>query len=201
MNSIFHSLFFALLALLAAAVSGHALAQSDYAIGFNPRSGDVWVDGRLGDLNVYGSGNADGFIDEVVVSYGAPRYLVREYVIDRRWPPGDVYYACALAHYAGLPCLEVLEIYERDHGQGWGVIAKRLGIKPGSAEFHALKGDMGKSHARHQGGGKSANPRYQGDDRAPHGGPDKAKPGNGAGKGKDDDKGRGKGKNNGPPHR
>jgi hypothetical protein len=94
----------------------------------------------------------------------------------------------------------VLEIYERDHGQGWGVIAKRLGIKPGSAEFHALKGDMGKSHAKRQGGGKSGNSGYQGDDRAPHGGPGKAKPGNGAGKGKDDDKGRGKGKHNGPPH-
>jgi hypothetical protein len=24
-------------------------------------------------------------------------------------------------------------------GQGWGVIAKSLGIKPGSPEFHALK--------------------------------------------------------------
>jgi hypothetical protein len=28
-------------------------------------------------------------------------------------------------------------------GKGWGVIAKNLGIKPGSAEFHALKrGDL-----------------------------------------------------------
>ena len=33
-------------------------------------------------------------------------------------------------------------VYERDHGQGWGNIAKRMGIKPGSAEFHRLKRGM-----------------------------------------------------------
>ena len=29
------------------------------------------------------------------------------------------------------------------HGQGWGVMARRLGIKPGSPEFHAMKGGPG----------------------------------------------------------
>jgi hypothetical protein len=29
------------------------------------------------------------------------------------------------------------------------VVAQRLGIKPGSAEFHALKGQMGKSKTRY----------------------------------------------------
>jgi hypothetical protein len=29
--------------------------------------------------------------------------------------------------------------YQRSHGKGWGVIAKELGIKRGSPEFHALK--------------------------------------------------------------
>ena len=39
----------------------------------------------------------------------------------------------------------------REHaGQGWGVIAKNLGIKPGSAEFHALKN--GRLPARGQDG-------------------------------------------------
>ena len=29
--------------------------------------------------------------------------------------------------------------YKSDKGKGWGVLAKSLGIKPGSQEFHALK--------------------------------------------------------------
>src|SRR3546814_3591656 len=79
---------------------GPSHAQEHYAFGFSPNSGDAWVDARLGDFNVYASGNLDGFVDEVAVSYGAPRVLVRDYVVERRWPPGDVYYACALAHYS-----------------------------------------------------------------------------------------------------
>jgi hypothetical protein len=33
----------------------------------------------------------------------------------------------------------VVDQWQQDHGQGWGVLAQRLGIKPGSAEFHRLK--------------------------------------------------------------
>jgi hypothetical protein len=154
---------------------GPLRAQEHYAFGFSPNSGDAWVDAQLGDFNVYAAGNLDGFVDEVVVSYGAPRVLVREYVVDRRWPPGDVYYACALAHYSHRPCRAVLDIWEHEHGKGWGVIAKRLGIKPGSAEFHAMKADLGKSKGR---------------SKAKDHGPGNSK-----------DKGKGRDKNHGPPGR
>src|SRR3546814_19499812 len=46
---------------------------------------------------------------------------------------------CAIAHALGIPCIDVVHEYDRHPGQGWGVVAKRLGIKPGSAAFHALK--------------------------------------------------------------
>ena len=146
------------------------VAQEEYSIGFRPNSGDVWVDARLGDFNVYASGNLDGFVDEVVVSYGAPRVLVREYVVERRWPPGDVYYACALAHYSHHRCEYVLDLWERDHGRGWGVIAKRLGIKPGSPAFHALKGNIGKSDTKWRGRhGEHRRPEHPGERGKGHG--------------------------------
>jgi hypothetical protein len=50
-----------------------------------------------------------------------------------------VYYACALASILGRPCRYVVDYYEANRGQGWGVVAQRLGIKPGSSEFHRLK--------------------------------------------------------------
>jgi hypothetical protein len=71
--------------------------------------------------------------------HGAPRDLVTELLIDRRWAPGDVYYACSIASVLGRPCRYVVDEWERGHGQGWGALAQRLGIKPGSAEFHRLK--------------------------------------------------------------
>ena len=47
--------------------------------------------------------------------------------------------ACTIASVIGRPCRQVVDVYERDHGQGWGNIAKQMGIKPGSPEFHRLK--------------------------------------------------------------
>lgn len=143
-----------LLALgLAFSFNAQAFGES-YVFGFSPRTGDVWMDTQLGDMNVYARGDRNGFIDDVSVRFGAPRYLVNEYIVDRRWAPGDVYYGCALAQQLRVPCQNVLSDYDKNHGQGWGVIAKRMGIKPGSAAFHALKGNVGKSNGKFKSKGK-----------------------------------------------
>lgn len=168
---------FVLVALVAFAVSAPAQVLDSISVGYSPRTGDVWVDTQLGDMNVYARGDLDGFVDEVVVSYGAPRYLVRELVDERHWAPADIYYACALAHQLGRPCRDVVDIYQRDHAQGWGAIALRLGIKPGSPAFHALKGKVGKSHDTIKAHGRAG-----------------AAPGKGSDKGHDVDKGKGNGK-------
>lgn len=120
------------------ATAGTASAQ-DFVFGWNPRSGDVWVDQRLNDVNQYGSRYREPFIDEMTRYYGAPRDLVSDLIIRQRWAPGDVYYACSIAQVIGRPCRYVADEWNRDHGQGWGVLAQRMGIKPGSAEFHRLK--------------------------------------------------------------
>lgn len=125
-------------AAAALGVGGNASAQ-DYSFGWNPRSGDVWVDTWLSDVNRYGSRYRDPFVDEMVRYHGAPRDLVTDLLVTRRWAPGDVYFACALASVIGRPCRYVADVWERDHAQGWGNVAKGLGIKPGSAEFHRLK--------------------------------------------------------------
>ena len=119
-------------------LAGTAAAQ-DFVFGWNPRTGDVWVDNTLSDINQYGYRYREPFIDEMTRYYGAPRDLVSELLINRRWAPGDVYYACALAQIVGRPCRYVVEQWGQNHGQGWGVLAQRLGIKPGSPEFHRLK--------------------------------------------------------------
>ena len=121
-----------------ASLTGTAAAQ-DFSFGWNPRSGDVWVDSQHDDVNRYGSRYRQPFIDEMVRYYGAPRDLVSTLLVERNWAPGDVYYACAIAQILGRPCRHVADVWERDHGQGWGNVAKQLGIKPGSAEFHRLK--------------------------------------------------------------
>jgi hypothetical protein len=131
---------FRTIALAAAlAATAGAVSAQEFVFGWNPRSGDAWVDQRLDDINQYGTRYREPFIDEITRYHGAPRDLVSDLLVRQRWAPGDVYYACAIAHVLGRPCREVVDEWNRDHGQGWGALAQRMGIKPGSPEFHRLK--------------------------------------------------------------
>ncbi|MFZ5658144.1 MAG: hypothetical protein ACOY37_14035, partial [Pseudomonadota bacterium] len=126
-------------ALLVLALAAAPAFAQDATVSFNPRTGDFWVDTWLGDVNRYGRTYREPFIDELVRYHGAPRDLVVELLRRPGWTPGDVYFACGLASTLGRPCRYVADEYERDRGAGWGALAQRLGIKPGSAEFHRLK--------------------------------------------------------------
>jgi len=73
--------------------------------------------------------------------------------------PADAYAVCALGQMAGKPPEYVAEKYKSGKDKGWGALAKSLGIKPGSKEFHALKNgndfyddnDKGKSKGKGKG--------------------------------------------------
>jgi len=51
----------------------------------------------------------------------------------------DAYMVFRLGEMAHHPPAYVLERYKGGKQKGWGALAKSLGIKPGSPEFHALK--------------------------------------------------------------
>jgi hypothetical protein len=78
----------------------------------------------------------------VAAQFGVPEVEVRA-VFGKTGSPADtfmVFQVGAMSHH-GVD--EVLPVYESHKGQGWGALAKQLGIKPGSPEFHALKnGDL-----------------------------------------------------------
>lgn len=71
--------------------------------------------------------------------------------------PADAYIIMRLGEMSNLPPEKVLDKYKSNRGKGWGILAKSLGIKPGSKEFHALKqgqdlysGDMGKGKGKNK---------------------------------------------------
>ena len=51
----------------------------------------------------------------------------------------DAYMVLKLGELAHEQTDTVIEHYNTRKNKGWGVLAKQLGIKPGSREFHALK--------------------------------------------------------------
>ena len=127
-----------LLALVLAFVAPVATAQ-EFAYAWDPRSGDEWVDEHLAGINDYGHRYREAFVDEIVRYHDAPRELVSGLLVERRWAPGDVYFACAMAQVIGRPCRYVADAWARDHGQGWGDVAKGLGVEPDSEAFQRLK--------------------------------------------------------------
>lgn len=76
--------------------------------------------------------------------------------------PADAYMILRLGEMSGKPTDSVMEKYRSEKGKGWGAMAKSLGIKPGSKEFHALKrgsdikenDDKGKGKEKGKNGGK-----------------------------------------------
>jgi hypothetical protein len=74
--------------------------------------------------------------------------------------PGDAYMVLRLGEMSRHPTDYVLKEYRSGKGKGWGALAKSLGIKPGSEDFHALKNwhdlydDKGKGGGEQKGKGK-----------------------------------------------
>lgn len=115
---------------------------------WSPRTGDAWVDAVLADINAYGRRYPDAFADELARYHGAPRDYVATLLADPAWTPGDVYFACALAQSIGRACRHVADEWQSNPGEGWGAMARTLGVKPGSAEFKALKDGFAGAYGR-----------------------------------------------------
>ncbi len=100
------------------------------------------LDAFLGDLNVQARADMNGFAVRLSAQFGIPEVQVRT-VIKTVAQPADAFMCLQLGQWAQRPPEQVVQVYKANRGKGWGVIAKSLGIKPGSPEFHALKrGDL-----------------------------------------------------------
>ena len=104
------------------------------------------LDDFLARVNVQARADLGGFVARMSGQFGVPEAQVRV-VLSAVSDPADAFMVFQIGQYCHRPSDEVLPVYRAHYsaekGQGWGVIAKQMGIKPGSPEFHALKnGDL-----------------------------------------------------------
>lgn len=100
------------------------------------------LDGFLRDVNVQARTDMHGFSLRIAAQFGVPEAQVQA-VITRVDGPADVFMVFQIGHWTGTPPGEIVGVYHTSKGKGWGAIARQLGIRPGSAEFHALRrGDL-----------------------------------------------------------
>lgn len=134
------------LTLLASCLGLSLAFSSAYAqtINIDPFTGDAWIDTRVDDYNDYWRTDRERYLDIMNQRFGYDRQWFEDTLRRGDVSAGELYYACTLARQTGRDCDDVLSDRQEfsGRGQGWGAMAKRYGIKPGSAEFHRMKSSM-----------------------------------------------------------
>ena len=91
------------------------------------------------NFNAQASLDPSGFRARLATRFGIGDAQI-SVVLSNMRDPANAYMVFRLGEMSHQPFERVMEEYNKNRGKGWGVIAKNLGIKPGSAEFQALKG-------------------------------------------------------------
>lgn len=92
----------------------------------------------LSNLNIKAEADSSGYRLQLATRFNIGGAEVKA-VIGNVDQPSDAYMVFRLGELSHKPIQEVLHVYSTSKNRGWGVMARQLGIKPGSREFHALK--------------------------------------------------------------
>ena len=105
------------------------------------------------DLNIQAQADPSGFRARLGARFRIGDAEINA-VISNVDYPGDAYMVLRLGEMSHHPTDYVIRQYKSDKGKGWGALAKSLGIKPGSEEFHALKNGHDLYDDKNKGGGE-----------------------------------------------
>jgi len=90
------------------------------------------------DFNIKAEADPSGFRTRLAARFKIGDAEVKAVISDVK-KPADAYIVFRLGEMSNQPTEKVIEKYKSGKGKGWGALAKSLGIKPGSKEFHELK--------------------------------------------------------------
>lgn len=107
---------------------------------FTPKTGDTELDQTLVNVNNEAVKDLNTFKNHLQTALAFPVKKTEELL--QTLAPGDVFMVAQTAQITSKPVDDVVKSYNMNKDKGWGAIAKDLGIKPGSKEFHALKGKV-----------------------------------------------------------
>ena len=116
------------------------LLLSGTVFGQDFRSGDVDLDANLKVINTDANKDLTAFKAEIVKTFSTTLPKV-EACFKVGMSAGDAFMAFQVATISKKPIETVITSFNTNKGKGWGVIAKEMGIKPGSDAFHQLKGN------------------------------------------------------------
>jgi len=124
------------------------------------KSGDVELDASLDEINIKAKTDITLFKKDLSLEFNIGEPKIDKLIVDMKMSPADAYMTLQIADMTKKEPDAVAKSYTVNKDKGWGLIAKEMGIKPGSPEFHALKGkakgkkDKGNSGGQGNGNGK-----------------------------------------------
>lgn len=111
-------------------------------------TGDADLDNALIVLNNDAKNALDAFKADAVEKFNVATGVIENLLGIHKMDPSDVIMALEISHITSQPVETVVTSFEKNKAKGWGEIAKEMGIKPGSKEFHQLKDNAkGKSNS------------------------------------------------------
>lgn len=105
--------------------------------------------GWMRDFNIKAEADPSGFRARLEARFQVGDVRIKT-VLGNTEKPADAYMCLRLGEMSHQPVEHVIEKYKAGKGKGWGALARSLGIKPGSKDFHALK----QGHDLHDGKGR-----------------------------------------------
>jgi len=115
------------------------IALNGIELGFSAKTGDAEFDMFLNDVNTTAKFDLKLFRTEISAEYKATDNTIDEGLVKLKMEPAELYLSLEMAKIMKKEPVEVMNVYSANKKEGWGVIAQKMGIKPGSREFKALK--------------------------------------------------------------
>ncbi|MES2798539.1 MAG: hypothetical protein V4638_00860 [Bacteroidota bacterium] len=117
------------------------------------QTGDSKLDADLKEINVAAKKDLTSFKANLATTYSSSKDQVNAFFA-AGMEPSDVVISYEIMNIAQKKPEDVIRVFKADKSKGWGEMAKELGIKPGSAEFHKLKEATGKKNPKAKGKSK-----------------------------------------------
>lgn len=115
-------------------------------------SGDPDLDKELTEANKEAKLDLTKFKNDLLSVFKIPVEKA-EALLKDKMEPAEILLTAKISSISKKPLEQVVICYKTNKTKGWGYIAKEMGIKPGSPEFHALK-NKGKKNTEKENHGK-----------------------------------------------
>jgi len=102
-------------------------------------TGDADLDEALTEINEEAKVDMDKFVSDTADQYDKPVEEIEGLLEDENMEPSDVVMALETSEVSKKSLKKVVKTYKSQKSKGWGLIAKKMGIKPGSEKFAQLK--------------------------------------------------------------